>query len=202
MPAQGTYAKGTARREEILNTALDVISTTGYHRASLRAIGRELGIEPAHILYYFGSRENLLREVITRWGEHSHALNADDADALEVYVRAIRKNLTIRGVVHLYLAFATEAVDQDHPAHSFFRDRFEHLAQELAATLERGIEQGIVRPELDPGRTARLLIALADGLQLQSLLDVDMDVPGDLEFAIDDLFVKGRRLPIDRPANF
>jgi len=201
MPRQGTYAKGAARREEILQTAIGVISQTGYHQASLRAIGRELGIEPAHILYYFGSREGLLMEVIERWGQESTS-NAPGADMIEVYQRAIRRNLSIRGVVHMYLSFATEAVERDHPAHQFFRDRFEHLSGELEATLLRGMRDGIVRTDIDAAWASRVLIALADGLQLQALLKDDVDAPRDLEVAIDQLFVGGVRLSIDRPAEW
>ncbi|WP_243076429.1 TetR/AcrR family transcriptional regulator [Microbacterium sp. SS28] len=199
MPTKGTYAKGSARREEILATALQVIAEKGYHGTTLRGIGRELGVEPAHILYYFASREDLLREVIERWDAVSLTEPEPDADALEAFAAAIRRNLSIRGIVHLYLAFAAEAIDVEHPAHAFFRDRFTSVVEELAATIAFGQEAGSIRPELDPDRTARQLVALADGLQLQALMDSTADAPTDLEATLDSLFVGGRRVRLARP---
>jgi AcrR family transcriptional regulator len=200
VPARGTSEKGSARREEILTTALRVISERGYHGTTLRGIGRELGVEPAHLLYYFTSREDLLREVIQRWDAGSFAVAGEGADSLEVFSGAIAHNVEIRGVLHLYLGFAAEAVDPQHPAHAFFRDRFAVNVAELAAAIRTGQQEGSVLPELHPERTARMLMALADGLQLQALMDPAVDAPAELDAALDALFVDGVRRPIGRPA--
>ena len=199
MVSRGAYAKGTQRRQEILDTALDVIARNGYHRTTLRGIGRELGIEPAHILYYFDSREGLLVEVIEGWDRENLRLAGHEADALSVYASALRHNVSIRGIVHLYLAFAAEAAEPAHPAHEFFRRRFAQNVIGLADTIGRGVGVGLIRPELDPERTARMLISLADGLQLQALMDDRIDAPGDLESAIDALFIGGRRMDVPGP---
>jgi AcrR family transcriptional regulator len=194
---KGTYSKGSSRREEILATALRVITENGYHKTTLRGIGRELGAEPSHILYYFDSREHLLREVIERWDAGSWAeTDVDSTDTLALLVAAIRRNVARHGIVHLYLAFAIEAVDADHPAHEFFRQRFDALSDELAALLQAGKDGGLVRADVNPRLAGRMLIALADGLQLQALIDPEVDAPADLEYAIDDLFVAGVRTSI------
>jgi len=201
VPSRGTSEKGSARREQILTTALRVISERGYHGTTLRGIGRELGVEPAHLLYYFDSREDLLREVIERWDAESLALGDANADALELYSKAVKNNVSIRGVLHLYLAFAAEAVAPEHPAHTFFRDRFAVNVREISAAIRTGQVDGSVLPDLHPERTARLLIALADGLQLQALMDPDVDAPAELDAALDALFVSGERTAIDRPTD-
>lgn len=188
----GSSAKGVARREEILAAAFRVIAERGYRGSTLRGIARELGLEPAHVLYYFDSREDLLREVIERWDADSADLADTDDDALGLYTAAIRRNLRIRGIVHLYLAFATEAVDADHPAHAFFAERFTRVTELLATALRRGQSAGQIRSDVDPDRSARMLIALADGLQLQALMDPTIDAPGDLELAIGELEVSPR----------
>ena len=59
MATRGSYAKGVARREEILESALDVIGRKGYQNASLKEIAEVVGVTPAALLHYFGSKEEL-----------------------------------------------------------------------------------------------------------------------------------------------
>src|SRR3954451_16999618 len=122
MAKRGPYAKGAERREEILKAAFDVLSRDGYVKTSLGQIGRAIGIDAAHIVYYFPSREALLQEVLLRWDRVSTALNAPtaadpDAAPFEWWVGALRRNTGNRGIVQLYTAFAMEAADPGHPAH-------------------------------------------------------------------------------------
>ena len=118
MAREGRFAKGAARREAILSTATEVLARDGYRSTSLRAVARTLGLEPAHILYYFDSREDLLQNVIERWDAEAIAsIGGEPApeDTLDVYVELIRRNLEIPGLIHLYLIFAAEAAQSEHP---------------------------------------------------------------------------------------
>jgi AcrR family transcriptional regulator len=182
--------KGAARREQILQTAMEGLAADGYRNTSIRGIGRVLGLEPAHILYYFDSREELLQKVIERWDEDAMAhlgTQSGPDEALDSYVETIRHNLQIPGIVHLYLTFAAEAVHPDHSSHEFFRQRFERVR----AILEEGIRfeqaSGRIEPGLDAGLESRKLVALADGLQLQALIEPGIDAPADLEAAVAEL---------------
>jgi len=56
-------ARGTASREAILQAALRVIGRAGLAGASLSAVAADAGTSKPALLYHFGSRENLLREV-------------------------------------------------------------------------------------------------------------------------------------------
>lgn len=57
---RGAYAKGIARRQEILDRAIEVFAERGADRTSLRAIAREVGVTHAALTHYFGSLEELL----------------------------------------------------------------------------------------------------------------------------------------------
>src|SRR6478752_3642480 len=67
-----SYAKGVARRQEILDRAIEVFADKGAEGTSLRAIAEKIGVSHAALLHYFGSREELLVEVL-REGERRHA---------------------------------------------------------------------------------------------------------------------------------
>lgn len=185
------YSKGQARREEILAGLMSALEQGELRNPSLKAIGQKLAMEPAHILYYFGSREELMQAVIRRWDEAYVDSAGGDNDnrtvTLDNYVEAIKGNLAKPGIVHLYLTFAAEAVDPLHPAHDFVQGRFERAKNALSASIRLEQEKGWIAHERDPELEARLLIALADGLQLQSLIDPHVDAVGHLSAAIDRL---------------
>lgn len=180
------FSKGLARREEILTGLMAALDRGELRNPSLKAIGRTLGLEPAHILYYFGSREALMEAVIRRW-DADNATRGNDGDgalSLDGFTDVVRANLARPGVVHLYLAFAAEAVDPLHPAHDFVQARFERVKSSLAAAIRREQASGTIATGQDPDIEARLLIALADGLQLQSLIDPQVDAVRHIRAAV------------------
>jgi AcrR family transcriptional regulator len=183
----GSGSKGAIKREEILLGVMRALVNGKLRNPPLRAIGKALDIEPAHILYYFESREDLLQAVIMRWDEialQSRTRPRFVALSLDDFADMIAGNVDRPGIVHLYLTFAAEAVDPEHPAHEFFRRRFDVVRQGLAAAVRREQAEGAIRRDLDPDHQARLLIALADGLQLQSLVDPKVNAARDLASAI------------------
>lgn len=187
MPARALSDKGRARREAILATAMRELAVNGYGGTSVRAIGRAMGLEPAHILYYFGTREALLEAVIDRWDARANADSQGStapARALDSYAATIRRNLEIPGVIHLYLAFAAEAAEPSHRSHVFFRERFSRVHAMLADAIALEQSEGAIAAEIDAAAQARELIALADGTQLQALMDPRVDAPAAVERAI------------------
>ncbi|GGM62818.1 TetR/AcrR family transcriptional regulator [Microbacterium saperdae] len=176
MARQGKYAKGAARREEILAATTRILADDGYRNLSLRYIARDLGIEPAHILYYFDSREELLQKVLERWDQGNPGIMLiEPGEILDRYVEAVGSNLAIPGIVHLYLIFAAEAVHPDHAAHDYFRQRFRAVCELLTRGLEYEMSTGKLRDDIDVTIEAQKLIALADGLQLQALSDPSLN---------------------------
>ena len=59
-------SRGDASREAILTAALRVVGREGLPASSLGAIAKEAGTSKPAVLYHFGSRENLLREMCAR----------------------------------------------------------------------------------------------------------------------------------------
>ncbi|PNU05507.1 TetR/AcrR family transcriptional regulator [Novosphingobium guangzhouense] len=180
------YRKGDARREEILRGVTALFVAEGYRRQSLRDIGAALAIEPAHILYYFSNREELLQNVIELWD--SDAMRAQDEDGagpnLEGFVAAVRRNCSAAGMGHLFLAMAVDAVDPAHVSHAFFCQRVTRVRTSLALAVRAEQVSGRIVATVDPDLSARNLMGLADGLQLQALLQGRNNVVEDLEQAI------------------
>jgi len=193
MSKRGPYAKGMERRDEILRAAVDVISRDGYRGASLSQIGRSIGIDSAHIIYYFSSREVLLQEVLRIWDEGNVANLEADADIFAWLVEGARRNTQTPGLVQLYTAFAAEAADPTHPAHDFFRARFTALQGYIADEIRARQAEGRVAPNLDADHAAMMLIAQSDGLQVRWLVDRSIDMAAALATEIDLLLGTGDR---------
>jgi len=195
MSRRGPYSKGQERRGEILRAAVEVISRDGYRGASLGQIGRSIGIDSAHIIYYFSSREVLLQEVLRIWDEGNAAQPTADADIFTWMVEAARRNTETPGLVQLYTAFAAEAADPSHPAHDFFRARFTALQGYIADEIRKRQAEGKVASALDADHAAMMLIAQSDGLQVRWLVDRSIDMAAALATEIGLLLGKGDGRP-------
>ncbi|MBN9799688.1 MULTISPECIES: TetR/AcrR family transcriptional regulator [Pseudonocardia] len=180
--ARGRYAKGRQRREQILDTALEVFATGGFHASSTKEIARRVGVSEPTLFHYFGSKQALLVAVLQARDERSAAARAEPGSGPEALLETVRDNGSEPGLVRLYAVTSAEATDPGHAAHDWFARRYDRLRTALVAELEPGAGPG-ADPGADPGagaapageltpdRVARLLLAAADGLQVQWLLD-------------------------------
>jgi AcrR family transcriptional regulator len=172
-----SYPKGTRRRQQILESAIDLFAQRGVDRASLRTVGKAIGVSHTALRHYFSSRDELLVEV---YRTHE-ALTFEDAppsageSAVGVMVEAAERNRSIPGLVELYATLTTDALQESHAVtRQFVRDRFRLLRETLAARIESGQQAGRMAADIDSQDAAALVIAASDGLQIQWLLDPDV----------------------------
>ena len=66
--AQPRVRRPARPREEVFATARAAIAAHGLDRLTMAALGRELQMSAGHLLYYFGSKDQLLLETL-RWSE-------------------------------------------------------------------------------------------------------------------------------------
>jgi hypothetical protein len=112
----------------------------------------------------------------------------------EGYVSVIRHNSDVPGLVQLYSQMSVDAADEQHPAHRFFVERGENLRGVFASVIATRAEAGDITDRIDPETLARILQAVADGLQLQWMLEPDVDMAG----IVAQLFDALTQTPIDR----
>lgn len=180
---RGSYAKGVARRAEILDRAIDVFRERGAGGTSLRSIAEAIGISHAALLHYFDSRDQLLVAVY----EHHERQRAERsehpgvADAVTNMVDAASANLQVPGFVELYTTLVADSLGSGSPvAREFFTDRFQRVRDDTAERLRRDQRAGLVRDDVDADAVAALIIAASDGLQVQWLLDESLPLEGTL----------------------
>ena len=175
---RGSYTKGQAKRQEILDAALGVFGRSGYHSGSVREIARLVGLTPAGLMHHFASKEELFTEVLRQRDERVAAAAGDVSEEtlLDQVRKVVSYNQTTRGLTSLYTVIAAEATDSSHPAHEYFADRYADRAASTSQVLEDARRDGIVRSDLDVRHAARLIPAVMDGLQQQWLLDESVDM--------------------------
>jgi AcrR family transcriptional regulator len=174
MASRGPYAKGVAKREEILRAALEVIARHGYRKTSTRELAAAVGLSEAGLLHYFGSKEKLF-EAVLRARDEADVERFDQSDLIDKLIAIIRHNGDVPGLVQLYSTFSAEAGDPQHTAHDYFVDRYARLRESLAESIRARQSAGTLNPSADPATIATLLIALSDGLQIQSQFALNAD---------------------------
>jgi len=188
---RGSYAKGVAKREEILTRALDVIAREGYRGASVKELADAVGLSQAGLLHYFDSKEELFTEILRKRDEIdsvSLGVNGDpvqgltaagdlDLDAVRAgYLGVVRHNADVPGLVHLFARLSVDAADPEHAAHAYFVQRGADLRGFFAAAIAAGQASGDIDDRVDPEVLARLFQAVADGMQVQWMLEPDVDM--------------------------
>ncbi|MCH6231541.1 TetR/AcrR family transcriptional regulator [Microbacterium sp. CFH 31415] len=186
---RGSYAKGVAKREEILERALDVIAREGYRGASIKELAEEVGLSQAGLLHYFDSKEELFTAILRKRDEIDSAnfgLADDDGqvegvDLREGYLGVIRHNADVPGLVQLFARLSVDASDPDHAAHDFFMARGKTLRTAFADAIAAQQAAGELTDRVGPDTLARIFQAVADGLQVQWMLEPDVDMAGTID---------------------
>lgn len=183
--SRGRYAKTGARRREIQQAALEVFSASGYNNGSIRDIADRVGISQAGVLFHFKTKVDLLSAVLELRDDHSKdrfAASSDPGiDQLRAVVNLVRDNVQEPLIIELYSVLSAESTRREHPAHVYFRDRYQWIIAHAQKSFLALREQGLLRSGVEPGHAARTLVATIDGLQLQWLYDNDsVDMVADI----------------------
>lgn len=180
MTARGPYAKGVARREEILSAALEVFAQEGYRGTSLRDVAKKVGVSLPGMMHYFESKEHLLTAILEHRDVRDASQHSGDQDDILRLILVMRDNRDVPGLVQLHLTLAAAAEDPQHPAHHHFSSRIAMLREGLEDAVRARQAAGMARSDLDPAQVARLLIAAADGIQVQWAVDRSVDMGADI----------------------
>lgn len=179
------YAKSAGRRQQIVDAAVEVFSSAGYRRGSLRDVADKVGLSQAGLLHHFPSKEHLLEAVLSWRDGVTEKLMGDPRpqgiDFLRALVKAAEHNATTPELVEFHVIVSAEGTSACHPVHEYFVGRYGRVLAMTREAFERAAEEGQLRPGTDCASAARTLIALMDGLQIQWLLDREgVDMAADL----------------------
>jgi AcrR family transcriptional regulator len=176
---RGPYAKTAQTRQRAVEAAIEIFSTSGFRGATLTDVAERVGMTLTGLQHHFPDKTALLAAVLQERDLRSRAEVPIEPgeDATEKLLSIVDRNEQNPRLTELHTVLAAEATDPEHPAHAYFVQRYERERSAGTSYFEGLVEKGSLPAGTNAASLAALLIAVADGLQLQWLLDekaVDM----------------------------
>lgn len=184
---RGPYAKGTAKREEILDRAVEAFGRTGYHATSMREIAAACNLSQAGLLHHFPNKESLLLAIVemreTRQFDSRPVEQLSPKASKDRYLRQVKVNQEQESLTRLWANLVGEATDPTHPTHEYFKARYKRSRENFENVLAE--MNGRNRPNKEDRLKAQLFIAMWDGLQNQWLIDEEFDMEPAFKYAME-----------------
>ncbi|MBY9065452.1 TetR/AcrR family transcriptional regulator [Hyphomonas sp. WL0036] len=178
-----TQAERRDRSErELLGAAVRVVAGQGVSAATFDAIGREAGFSRGLVTQRFGSKEGLIRALITHlheWqGEALDEAKVSDMDGLTALCAFVHLHCeSLRGAeeADTYFMLLAAAVADRLETRGAFRDSHEIERALIRNFIERGQQSGHVRGDVNADAEALLTGCSLLGMRMQALVDPEFD---------------------------
>jgi AcrR family transcriptional regulator len=169
--------RGEETRSRILDAASDCFSRGGYDATSVADICQAAGVTKGAFYYHFPTKQKVFVDLLNRWLANLDAqlavARADTATVPEGIVRMAKMARHVfqltDGHLQIFLEFWTKAA-RDPAIWQATIEPYRRYQTFLADIIKAGIAEGTLR-RVNPEKAAQLMVSLAVGLILQSLLD-------------------------------
>ncbi len=174
----------SARREQLLRSALEVIVARGYADTRIADVAEHAGTSPALVIYYFKTRDQLLTEALRYSEDGWYAAGTQRLAAIKTAVGRLTELIAMTclpstdpGQRYEWLLWLDLwALSPRNPGVATVRRKFdERWREEITSTVLSGQESGEFSAAVDAGEFAVTLSALLDGMAVQIALE-DPDV--------------------------
>jgi AcrR family transcriptional regulator len=157
-------------RERVLDAATTLVAAHGSRAVSLAAVGTAAGYSRGIVNHHFGSKAQLLEEVI----KHTQTIDVSHesptgltrlTDFVESYLRGMHERSPRS---EAFLKLWTESAGAEPSLKPLFAERDAQFREALARHLHDGVTDGSIRPDVDPQATAVAIIGLLRGTALMA----------------------------------
>ncbi len=176
MPRRTQAERTQLRKKQVIQEAIRFFGQYGYHGARLAEIAKAAGVTEPGLLHHFPSKELLLMEVLAERDridreQFDPALHEHVGEPLKSLQELVAHNQTVPGLVQLFAVLVAESIDEQHPGHNFFRQRYHALRDQTIGVLRRAQADGEIRNDVPAEDLVIMLFAMMDGLQIQWLYE-------------------------------
>lgn len=188
----------------LLKAAGELIATSGYHSATLGAVGARAGYSSSLTTARFGSKAGLLDELVQdifgRWSIEKMEPQLNDltgAEALRVIIGGVRDAYCDSPhTVAVLNALVFEAASVSPEINQRIAEFHRNLRIRVQRYVERGVSDGSIRADVDPALTATLIVAQLRGASYLWMSQAPaVNVPRTLDHFIDFLSTQFERRP-------
>lgn len=165
--------RNEATRREIREAAARLFFTRGFREVTMADIGREVGLSPGSLYYYFRNKEDILRdldaECVARFEEFLRAFQVEEGGLRETVVAFLEAVFRFARDNRDYFVFLTRLVSSVHPvllgeiAHNRVR-AFEGARSFLTDLMRRFQASGEARADLPAEELGHVLGGLAHSI--------------------------------------
>jgi TetR/AcrR family acrAB operon transcriptional repressor len=178
-----TKEEAALTRQQILSAALSVFGAKGYSAATLEDIAQAAGVTRGAIYWHFedkaGLYNSLMQDYSARGAEIAQGAIDQGGSLLVILkrvfvdlLRAVESEDSLRAMMELQL-FKTELTEELLPGGQLQVQAGRALIASIAAALQQGVEDGVLRADLEPYDMARAFMALQNGAIQLWLMDPD-----------------------------
>lgn len=169
------------RREEIADSVLQLVARDGFNAVTMRAVAKESGWSTGVIGHYFEDRHDMLIAALRRAAylqaaqfKSTRTNSNNPLDRLEKLVISVLPLDDRRvALTKIFLFFYAEAV-QDETSREEVAEYLQNWRRVITRTLAEAQSLGLMSAATNPDTAAFHIVAYADGLASQAILDPDV----------------------------
>lgn len=176
MPRRTQAERTRQRKEQVIHEAMRFFGQYGFHGARLSDIARAAGVTEPGLLHHFPTKEHLLMEVLAERDRLDReriglAAHSDVENPLHSLQELVEHNESVPGLVQLFTVLVAESIDEQHPGHQFFKQRYQDIRDQTMDVLRNAQTRGEIRNDIPAEDLVSILFAMMDGLQIQWLYE-------------------------------
>ena len=165
--------------KKIIQAGLELFVRKGYHGTSINDITQKVGLTKGALYSHFSSKGELLLRIIDEYRHHfldemMRAVTEYQGDAIGKLHHAISFNSKFaleNQDLCIFLTFLTTELNADVDFEPPLRNVYQEYQRFISQLIQRGINQGLFKKDIDPDLTALTFMALHDGVLHQWVLN-------------------------------
>lgn len=186
-------------RNAIIEAAGTLFAQQGYTGTGVAGICEAAGVSKGAFYHHFATKQEVFLALLNDWLDNLNQAmqqvidgQREVPDAL-MYLASLGKLLFMAGEKHLSILMEFwEQARHDPESWKAAGAPYERYQQFLARIIRKGVEEGSLR-DVDPDDVARLIIAVATGLMLQGVMDVEQEAWGQTVEKYVEILIEGLR---------
>ncbi|WP_123955508.1 TetR/AcrR family transcriptional regulator [Frondihabitans sp. 762G35] len=178
-PTPPQLAANRDRRLHLADAAIAVLRRRAFHEVDLDVVAHEAGVSGEEIRLLFPTWHDLLVATIDVWnGRRMRPLFpiAQRFGAVAFLRSIVQANIEDPSLMRVLSATVNIAATPGHPMAPYLQDQWHHFHAFVIRQLAVDVTAGREPDTMLPARGAEQLIALYEGLQLQSMVRPTMDL--------------------------